>query len=214
MPGLGVCGGNATRGVEVPQGDWVVIQRHGDEYALPHQIDHAANMHALAEAGCDRIVGIGSVGGLRRELGPGTFLCPHDFVALGRTPTTRGDQSAHLVPGFDLGWRRLVLERWREVSDIPMEDGGIYWQSAGPRLETVAEIGLISRHADVIGMTIGSESVVALELGLRYAAICVVDNLANGIAERELTLAELESARAENQRRLVSTLDVVLPALA
>ena len=39
-------------------------------------------------------------------------------------------------------------------------------------------------HADVIGMTVASECVVAGELGLRYAALCVVDNLANGVGGR------------------------------
>jgi 5'-methylthioadenosine phosphorylase len=192
----------------------MVIQRHGDDYALPHEIDHAANIRALADAGCDRILGLGSVGGLKPELGPGTFLCPHDFVALGGSPTTRTDESAHVVPGFDPDWRRLVVERWKQASEVPIEDGGVYWQSAGPRLETPAEIELIARHADVIGMTIASESVIALELGLRYAAVCTVDNLANGVGDRELTLEELEAARAENRRRLVDALRAVMPQLA
>ena len=34
------------------------------------------------------------------------------------------------------------------------------------------------------------------EIGLRYAAVCVVDNHANGIGEVELTLAEVEANRA------------------
>src|SRR5215211_5281070 len=100
MGRLAVCGGNSIRGVEVPKGEWEVIQRHGDGYALPHEIDHVANMRALADAGCDRVLAIGSVGGLRRELGAGTFVCPHDFIALGRTPSTRSGETAHLVPGF------------------------------------------------------------------------------------------------------------------
>ena len=39
----------------------------------------------------------------------------------------------------------------------------------------------MAAHADVVGMTIASECIVAGELGLAYAAVCVVDNLANGI---------------------------------
>ena len=44
-----------------------------------------------------------------------------------------------------------------------------------------------------------SECIVAGELGLPYAAICVVDNLANGIGSRPLSVAELE-ARSRRQR--------------
>jgi 5'-methylthioadenosine phosphorylase len=214
MGRLAVCGGNSIRGVQVPEGDWTVIQRHGDNYALPHEIDHAANMRRLAGDGCDRVLAIGSVGGLRRELGPGTFVCPHDFIALSGTPSTRRDESAHVVPGFDTDWRRAILEAWSRCTQIPLADGGVYWESPGPRLETAAEIALIAERAEVVGMTIGSESVVALELGLAYAAICIVDNLANGVAETELDIPELEVARAENQRRLVAGLEAVLPELA
>jgi hypothetical protein len=36
----------------VPEGDWQVLQRHGEAtaYALPHRIDHVANLTALAAA--------------------------------------------------------------------------------------------------------------------------------------------------------------------
>ena len=72
-----------------------------------------------------------------------------------------------------------------------LRDGGVYWQAPGPRLETRAEIGLIAAHADVIGMTVASECIVAGELGLAYAAICMVDNLANGVAGlSDLTLED------------------------
>jgi purine nucleoside phosphorylase len=214
MGRLALVGGNSIVGVEVPDGDWEVVQRHGDNYALPHEIDNEANMRLVAEAGCDRVLAIGSVGGLKRELGPGTFVCPTDFVALGRTPSSRGDRTAHLVPGFNPDWRRAVVDAWDRRAQVPLVEGGVYWQTAGPRLETRAEIRLIAAHAEVVGMTIGSESVLALELGLAYAAVCLVDNLANGVGERELTIAELEAGRAANRRRLATALEGVLPELA
>ena len=62
-------------------------------------------------------------------------------------------------------------------------------------------------------MTIASECIVAGELGLAYAAICVVDNLANGVGEEPLTVAELEAERDANAERLRDALDVVLPRL-
>src|ERR671923_199630 len=82
MGRLALVGGNSIVGVEVPAGDWVVVQRHGENYALPHEIDNEANMRRVVEAGCDRVLALGSVGGLKRELGPGTFVCPSDFAEL------------------------------------------------------------------------------------------------------------------------------------
>lgn len=96
----------------------------------------------------------------------------------------------------------------------PLRDGGVYWQTSGPRFETAAEIKLIAAHADLVGMTLASECIVAAELGLRYAAVCVVDNLANGIAAEPLSAAEVERHRATNAIHLRDALDAVLPELA
>jgi purine nucleoside phosphorylase len=72
---------------------------------------------------------------------------------------------------------------------------------------------MIAAQADVIGMTIASECIIACELGLAYAAICVVDNLANGIGPGSLSLAELEADRAANGSVLREALASVLPQL-
>jgi len=123
------------------------------------------------------------------------------------------DRRGHRVPGFDSAWRRRVVEAWSAQADVPLRDRGTYWQTVGPRFETPAEIRLIADHADVVGMTIASECVAAGELGLAYAAICVVDNLANGVGEGELTIEEFEAGRAANRARLAAVLDAILPAL-
>jgi 5'-methylthioadenosine phosphorylase len=171
-------------------------------------------MRALAEAGCDRVVALSSVGGLRAELGPGTMLVPDDFIALDAEPLTALDGAdAHRVPGFDPGLRAELLAAL-DAAGREAIAGGVYWQTRGPRLETPAEVRFIAAHADVVGMTVGSECTVAGELGVRYAALCVVDNLANGIGERELTLAEIEANRASNAAALRSTLEAILPPLA
>ena len=211
MGRLGISGGDYVDGLEV--GDAHLIPRHGDPYVQPHRIDHAANMRTLLDAGCDRVLALGSVGGLRRELGAGTFVCPDDFVALHAGKSAFDDRRAHVVPGFDDWWRRRILETWSHGVDWPLLDGGVYWEAIGPRFETPAEIRLIARHADVIGMTIASECAVAGELGLRYAAICIVDNLANGVGGRELTVEEFEAGRKRNRDRLGAAVSAIASAL-
>jgi 5'-methylthioadenosine phosphorylase len=213
---LALIAGSSLRGSRPPAGEWEVLQRHGEAaaYVLPDRIDHVANMRALAAAGCDRVLALSSVGGLRRDLGPGALLCPDDFIALEMAPLTALEgPGAHRVPGFDREWRREALEAFL-VEGAEVRDGGVYWQANGPRLETPAEIRLIATHAEVIGMTVASECVIAGELGLRYAAICVVDNLANGIGEVELTLEQIELNRAAQRERLDALLAAVLPRLA
>jgi purine nucleoside phosphorylase len=195
-------------------GSFVALQRHGlGAYTQPHAIDYEANLRALAEAGCDRVLAICSVGGLRPELGVGTMLAPDDFIALQLGLSTFDDQRGHRVPRIDPEWRRAVIDAWSASSEIPLGNGGVYWQTIGPRLETAAEIRLIAAHADVVGMTLGSECIVAGELELPYAAICVVDNLANGVADEPLSPADIRAGAAENRRRLVPALEAVVPRL-
>ncbi len=190
-----------------------IVQRHGEgDYQLPHEVDHVANLEALAEQGCDRVLAIGSVGSLSAELPVGSLLCPDDFIALHLGLSVFSDERAHRAPGFDPAWRAEVLAAWG-ACPAELHDGGVYWQAIGPRFETPAEIRLMAAHANVVGMTIASECIVAAELGLAYAAVCVVDNLANGIGPRPLQILELEAARAANALQLHDGLAAVLPQL-
>ncbi|HVT00078.1 MAG TPA: MTAP family purine nucleoside phosphorylase [Solirubrobacterales bacterium] len=191
-----------------------VVQRHGsaEAYVLPHEIDHAANLRPLVEQGCDRVLAVASVGSLRTNLPVGSFVCPDDFIALHVGVSIFDDTRAHTAPGFTARWRGELLAAWAEDGEAPV-DGGVYWQTVGPRFETPAEIRMIAAHADVVGMTIAAECVVAGELGLEYAAICVVDNLANGLAEGELSVAEMEADRLIHAAALRDGLAAVLPRL-
>ncbi|HET7418731.1 MAG TPA: MTAP family purine nucleoside phosphorylase [Solirubrobacterales bacterium] len=207
-------GGEEIAAAAAEQGA-AIVQRHlGSDgtFVLPHAIDHEATLRPLAEQGCDRVLAIGSVGSLKRELDVGSLVCPDDFIAINLGDSVFGDARAHSAPGFDPRWREEVIAAWSEGGQAP-RDGGVYWQARGPRFETPAEIRLMAAHADVVGMTIASECVVAGELGLAYAALCVVDNLANGLAEEEVSTAGMEADRLINAERLREGLAAVLPRL-
>lgn len=193
-----------------------IVQRHvtaDGTYVLPHLIDHEANLRPLAEQGVDRVLAISSVGSLQPgRLPVGSLVCPDDFIALHLDHSIHADARAHTAPSFDQELRGEALEAWAAGGQDPV-DGGVYWQAIGPRFETPAEIRLMAAHADVVGMTVGSECVVAGELGLAYAALCMVDNLANGLGAERLEVAELERDRAANAALLRDGLEAVLPRL-
>jgi 5'-methylthioadenosine phosphorylase len=207
-------GGEEITAAAADQGA-AIVQRHRSGeglFVLPHQIDHEANLRAILDQGCDRLLAIGSVGSLRPELAVGSLICPDDFIALNLGDSVFGDEQAHSTPAFAPRWREEVIAAWSEGGQAP-RDGGVYWQARGPRFETPAEIRLMAAHADVVGMTIASECVVAKELGLDYAALCVVDNLANGIAAEALSVEALQADRIVNAARLREGLAAVLPRL-
>jgi 5'-methylthioadenosine phosphorylase len=208
-------GGEEIAAAAAEQGA-AIVQRHraaDGGFVLPHAIDHEANLRPLLEQGCDRVLGIGSVGSLRpEELGVGALVCPDDFIALNLGDSIHEDARAHTAPGFDPELRAEAIAAWGEGGQAP-RDGGVYWQARGPRFETPAEIRLMAAHAHAVGMTIASECVVAGELGLAYAALCVVDNLANGLGEKTISVAKLEADRLINAERLREGLAAVLPRL-
>jgi 5'-methylthioadenosine phosphorylase len=214
--GSGAAGPGGAEVAAAAERHALVLQRHGpaEAYVLPHRIDHGANLRSLAAAGCDRVLAICSVGSLDAELSVGSFVCPDDFIALQVTITSFEDPHGHAMAGFDPSWRSEVIGAWEASGAGTLRDGGVYWQTNGPRFETPAEIGLIAAHADLIGMTLASECIIAGELGLPYAAVCVVDNLANGIEAQPLSPAGLEAQRGRNASRLRDDLAAVLPELA
>jgi 5'-methylthioadenosine phosphorylase len=195
--------------------DFVLLQRHGfDHYVRAHDIDHAANLLALQAAGCDRVLGLSSTGSLRVDWPVGTFVCPDDFYAPQVNPTIHSDGRSHTVPAFDHPWRAQVLEAWRTLAATPIVDGGVYTQSRGPRFETPAEVRALARVGDLVGMTIAAECILSREIGLSYAALCVVDNLANGLDADPLTIEAFTAAVVANQTALLADLGQVLPVLA
>jgi 5'-methylthioadenosine phosphorylase len=207
---------DGTRGVVVRDlGDAYFLQRHGfGAYTPPHLVDHVANVRALVALGCDRALALNSTGSLHDRFPPGSFLLADDFVALGAAPSSLADERGHRAPGFDGAWRSRVLDTWHASTTVPLHDGGVYWQVVGPRLDTAAEIRLFAHHADVVGMTMASECVVAGELGLAYASVCVVDNLANGVGEHPLTWSAFAAGRDSTQQVLEKVLTALVPGLA
>jgi purine nucleoside phosphorylase len=107
-----------------------------------------------------------------------------------------------------------VVTTWRWPTATAVVDGGTYVQSTGPRFETPAEVRMLAAFADLVGMTLAAECILAGELGVRYAGLCTVDNLANGLGAAPLTEAEFRAGVAANQQRLRGDLEAFLPALA
>ena len=196
-------------------GDFVLLQRHGfDHYVRAHEIDNRANVIALSDAGCDRVLGLSSTGSQRVDWPVGTVTAPVDFYAPQVNDTINDDARSHTVPSFDPAWRAQVIETWTTHAATPIIDGGVYTQTRGPRFETPAEVRALARIGDLVGMTIAAECILSKEIGLAYAAVCVVDNLANGLDTEPLIIEQFQAAVAANRAALLTDLDTVLPVLA
>jgi len=155
-----------------------ILDRHVDGAVPPHKIEHRANIKALADR-CDAIIGISSAGSMNPGITPGTIVVPDDFIHLD-PPSFFEKDAVHTVPGLDEKLRKSILAACQDLG-VTVRNGAVYYQTKGPRLETPAEIRMMSRFADLVGMTAASEATLAIEAEIPYAFICSADNWANGI---------------------------------
>ncbi|MCF8197814.1 MAG: S-methyl-5'-thioinosine phosphorylase [Sulfuritalea sp.] len=168
--------------------DVVFVARHGHGHTIPpHLVNYRANIHALESSGVTQIISVASVGGIRKDLGPGSLVAPHQIVdyTWGREMTFQSGGDGPVVhidftEPYDETVRKLLLDVSQKVGE-EVADGAVYATTQGPRLETAAEIDRLQRDgADIVGMTGMPEAGLARELNVPYAALCVVSNWAAG----------------------------------
>lgn len=182
-------------GVEVLTGDVTILLRHQGSVP-PHRINFCANMAALAISGVDRIISFGSSGSLKPEIKPGSVIIPDDYMSLSDIPSIHNHAISHVMPAIS---QKLINELADEFPGVTV--GGTYIQTRGPRIETVAEVEALARFADIVGMTVASEATLACELGMEFAALCTVDNYANGLGTEVLSYEHIvETARLFSER--------------
>jgi 5'-methylthioadenosine phosphorylase len=186
----------------------VFIPRHGKDphrHILPHLINHQANLQAMKDLGVKEIVGVNSTGSLKRRLKPGMLVIPDDYLMPTAGPSIVREKPVHITPVLDAEARHRWLATARDCA-IAVIDGGIYWQTTGPRLETRAEIAMISQFADLVGMTMASEAIISQELGIPYASLCSVDNYAHGLDDKEVTMEKILRRARRNTETILRIL--------
>lgn len=108
----------------------------------------------------------------------------------------RDDHLMHIdfTEPYDGALRKALLAAAR-ARGVDCHEGGVHGVAQGPRLETAAEVRRMARDGcDLIGMTGMPEAALARELGLAYAALCMVVNPAAGRGKVPLTLAAMRAA--------------------
>jgi len=182
------------------------LPRHGRDHRFPpHRIPYRANLWALRALGVRQIVAPCAVGGLRPELGPGTFVVPDQLIdrTSGRVQTFYDAGAVHLsfADPYCPDGRAAVLEAAQPVRAV---DGGTMVVVEGPRFSTRAESRwFTSIGGTIVNMTGHPEAVLARELGLCYTTIALVTDLDAGVeGDHGVTQEEVFSVFAANTERL------------
>ncbi|HLM70360.1 MAG TPA: S-methyl-5'-thioadenosine phosphorylase [Thermoplasmata archaeon] len=194
------------------------LPRHGTGHTIPpHRVNSRANVDALRSLGADAIVTVSSVGSLREELPPGTFVLPSQFVDLTKQrPTTfyDGGRVFHvsLADPFCPELSRAVATTGHELG-TPFAEGKTYVCVEGPRFSTRAESKFFRSFADIIGMTLVPEVTLARERAVCYACLAMVTDF-DVWADRPVETKEIIETMHRNADRMQRLLAAVLPRLA
>lgn len=184
------------------------LPRHGRDHRFPpHRIPYRANIWALRELGVNQILAPCAVGGLRADLGPGTFVVPDQLIdrTSGRTQTFYDTGAVHVnfADPYCPAGRATVLEAARAKGVDPV-DGGTMVVIEGPRFSTRAESrAYASMGGTVINMTGHPEAVLAREFALCYSAVALVTDLDAGVeGDHGVTQEEVFRVFGENTEKL------------
>jgi 5'-methylthioadenosine phosphorylase len=177
-------------------GDRLVMLMRHQHNLPPHRINYRANLAAMAIAGVTDIVAFGSSGSLKPAIAPGSMLIPTDYISVTDIPSIHDNAIEHVRP-------ELSEELAATLSGLvpAARFGGVYVQTRGPRIETIAEVRALAQVADVVGMTVASEATIACELGMNFAALCTIENYANGLGTEVLTYGHMLTIAREHRHR-------------
>ncbi len=193
-----------TKIIETPYGESpeiTVFKLHDKEIAFmprhakghanpPHMINYRANIYAMKKMGVERIMATNAVGSLDIDVKPGDFLVPHDFLDFTKVRefTFYDEKTVHI----DITEPYCHNLRDTLISSGNVVENGVYVCTEGPRFETAAEIKMFKQlGGSVVGMTGIPEAILARELEICYASICMVSNYAASISPTKLTIDEV-----------------------
>jgi 5'-methylthioadenosine phosphorylase len=160
----------------------VFIPRHGENHLPPHKVNYRAILWAAKSCGALRVISVNTVGSMSYHQ-VGSFFLPVDFVDFtkSRINTFFEDRAVHVdmscpyCPDLRSHLKKAILDLKITAPE------GVYVCAEGPHLESPAQIRMMRMFGDVVGMTGYPEVVLAKELGLCYASLCIITNEACGM---------------------------------
>lgn len=163
-------------------------------------------VRALKALGVGTLILSSAVGGIAEAATPGALVLVSDHINFsGFNPLSGPSVPAGMTrfvdmsAAYDPALRQMFWDVAR-AENIPLTSG-IYLFTRGPNFETPAEVRMFrALGADVVGMSMVPECLVARQAGLRVAGLAVVTNRAAGLADSPLshegTLAAAKNAGA------------------
>ncbi|PLX67636.1 MAG: S-methyl-5'-thioadenosine phosphorylase [Denitrovibrio sp.] len=191
------------------------LNRHGRKHSIPpHKVNYKANIAGFKELGINHIISITATGGINSSYKPGDIIIPDDGIDMtsGRKGTYFDGGLIHHIDITEpfCPIMRGVLENAAASADEDVFTSGTYICTNGPRLETGAEIKAFDRWgADLVGMTLFPECVLARESELCYVNMSLITNYAAGTTDSKLTTDEVVAEMSKSMERLKNIISMI-----
>lgn len=198
-----------------------IMMRHGKNHSIPpHLINYRANISAAKELGVGHIIATASVGSLSKSYPIGSYVLINQFLDFTKSRASsafyeKAENFAHTDMTTPYSEEiRKALQKALRSEKATFSSKGTYVCTEGPRFETPAEIRMYRKlGADVVGMTGVPEVVIANELGIPYATLCHVTNMAAGM-QSEVSQMEVNLEMKKSIARTRAILEKAIEALA
>jgi purine-nucleoside phosphorylase len=174
-------------------------------------------IEALAALGCPALLLTCAAGSLRAEAGPGSLVSISDHIGLAGASPLIGETGPRrfldMSEAYDPGLRGQLRQAAARAGVALHE--GVYAWFGGPQFETPAEIRAARLlGADLAGMSVAPEVILARHAGLKVAALAVVTNLGAGMGPDALHHGQTLDAAARAMADLTRLLDAFFAGLA
>jgi len=195
------------------------LPRHGKKHTIrPTDVNSRANIAALKQLGVNCILASSTVGSLKEEYKPGDIVFIDQFI----DRTTRREQSfftegkvCHISVAEpmcpELRQNLIAVAKKNRISH---HETGTYVCIEGPRFSTKAESRMFRTWgADVVGMTLVPECVLAREAEVCYASIAMVTDY-DVWKDHPVSVNEVlktMKANIENVKRIITETIVSMP---
>ncbi len=147
----------------------------------------------VRQLGASDLIITGAVGSLNPEMHPGEVMLINDHINFqpghplaGPNDESIGPRFVSLENAYDEDLREIFL-RVAEPLNFKVQQG-VYISLLGPSFETPAEIRAYRLlGADVVGMSVVPEVIIARHCGLRVAGLGAISNMAVGLSTEKVT---------------------------
>lgn len=179
------------------KGRKIVVMQGRFHYYEGHPMkDLALSIRTLKMLGVEKLLVSAAVGSMNLKLKPGSlcvlkdhinFMCNNPLI--GNYDPAFGPMFFDLTEAYDKTLRNTALAAAKKVKINAGE--GVYLAVTGPNFETPSEIQLFKKFgADVVGMSVVPEVLVARQCGIKVLGLAWVTNLGCGISKTPLSHEE------------------------